>query len=71
MCAFFLPETYAPVLLKQKAQHLRRSTGDQRYWHPHEKEKIELSTVVSKRLARPLKWVELTILIDSTRTNLS
>ncbi|CAI7642062.1 unnamed protein product [Penicillium manginii] len=57
MCAFCLPETYAPVLLKQKAQHLRRSTGDQRYWHPHEKEKIELSTVVSKRLARPLKML--------------
>lgn len=64
-----MPETYAPVLLKEKAQHLRRSTGDQRYWHPHEKEKIEISTVVTKNLARPLKWVKTTILIHSTRTN--
>ncbi|KAJ5974589.1 major facilitator superfamily domain-containing protein [Penicillium waksmanii] len=57
ICAFCLPETYAPVLLKEKAQDLRRSTGDQRYWHPHEKEKIEISTVVTKHLARPLKML--------------
>lgn len=28
---FFQPETYQPVLLKWKAQHLRRLTGDKRY----------------------------------------
>ncbi|KAI9753843.1 MAG: blue light receptor [Chaenotheca gracillima] len=28
---FFQPETYAPILLKWKAEHLRRLTGDDRY----------------------------------------
>ncbi|KAI5476034.1 MFS general substrate transporter [Pseudohyphozyma bogoriensis] len=30
-CIIFLPETLAPILLKYKAQHLRRLTGDTRY----------------------------------------
>ncbi|KAJ5526355.1 hypothetical protein N7494_013005 [Penicillium frequentans] len=54
LCALCLPETYAPVLLKLKAQKLRKSTGDERYWHPHEKEKIDVHNVVTKHLARPL-----------------
>ncbi|KAJ5703054.1 hypothetical protein N7488_010602 [Penicillium malachiteum] len=28
LCALCLPETYPPVLLKQKAQQLRQDTGD-------------------------------------------
>lgn len=56
LCALCLPETYAPVLLKQKAQKLRKSTGDERYWHPHEKEKIDVHNVVTKHLARPLVY---------------
>ncbi|KAJ5784298.1 major facilitator superfamily domain-containing protein [Penicillium pulvis] len=56
LCALFLPETYAPVLLKLKAQKLRKSTGDERYWHPHEKEKIEMHNIVTKHLARPLVY---------------
>ncbi|KAJ5281768.1 major facilitator superfamily domain-containing protein [Penicillium angulare] len=54
LCALCLPETYAPVLLKQKAQRLRKSTGDDRYWHPHEEEKISVHNIVTKHLARPL-----------------
>ena len=50
-----MPETYAPVLLKRKAQRMRKTTGNQRYWHPHEKEKIKLSNIVSKYLSRPLR----------------
>lgn len=54
--AFFtMPETYQPVLLKRKAQHLRKTTGDQRYWHPLEKEGIKLDNVVMKYLSRPLR----------------
>lgn len=55
VCVFCLPETYAPVLLKQKAKHLRKSTGDQRYWNPHEGEKFEINTVMAKHLSWPLK----------------
>lgn len=55
LCGLCLPETYAPVLLKQKAQRLRKTTGDERYWHPQEKEKIDICTLVTKSLARPIK----------------
>ncbi|KAJ5994556.1 major facilitator superfamily domain-containing protein [Penicillium sp. IBT 35674x] len=56
LCVLCLPETYAPVLLKLKAQKLRKSTGDERYWHPHEKEKIDVHNVITKHLARPLAY---------------
>lgn len=54
LCGICLPETYAPVLLKRKAQRLRKSSGDSRYWHPHEKEKIDIHNAVRKYFARPL-----------------
>jgi MFS family permease len=51
---FCMPEIYAPVLLKKKAQRLRKETGDQRYWHPHEDNKLDVKSIVTKHLARPL-----------------
>ncbi|KAJ5651428.1 major facilitator superfamily domain-containing protein [Penicillium longicatenatum] len=68
VCALCLPETYAPVLLKQKAQKLRKSTGDERYWHPHEKEKIDMHNAVAKHLARPLVY-EPTLCLQEHRVN--
>ena len=35
----FLPETYAPVILKRKAQRLRKETGDNTMVAPAELEK--------------------------------
>ena len=53
--AFFcLPETYSPVLLKGKARSLRKETGDSRWHHPHEDVKLDVKTVVTKHLARPI-----------------
>lgn len=52
-----LPETYHPVLLKRKAQYLRAATSDDRYWHPHESERISLDTILTKYLSRPLKML--------------
>ncbi|KAH0293534.1 MFS general substrate transporter [Aureobasidium namibiae CBS 147.97] len=53
--AFFcLPETYSPVLLKAKAQRLRKETDDSRWHHPHEDVKLDVKTVVTKHLARPI-----------------
>jgi MFS family permease len=53
--AFFcLPESYSPVLLKKKAQRLRKETGDSRWHHPHEDVKLDVKTVVTKHLARPI-----------------
>ncbi|EME47473.1 hypothetical protein DOTSEDRAFT_69415 [Dothistroma septosporum NZE10] len=50
----FLPELYHPVLLKRKAKKLRKETGDQRYWHPHESERIKPSNILTKYFSRPL-----------------
>jgi hypothetical protein len=53
--AFFcLPETYAPVLLKRKAQRLRKETGDERFFHPQEKIKLSPKTIITKHLSRPI-----------------
>jgi MFS family permease len=51
---FCMPELYGPVLLKSKAKRLRKETGDQRYWHPHEENKLDFKSIVTKHLSRPL-----------------
>lgn len=63
LCVLCPPETYAPVLLKKKAQRLRKTTGDERYWHPQEKEKIDICTLATKSLARPIKRSKHTLLL--------
>lgn len=56
--AFFcLPEVYAPFLLKQKAQRLRKETGDSRWHHPHEDMKLDVKSVVTKHFTRPVRML--------------
>lgn len=55
ICIFFLPETYGPVLLGRKAARMRQETGDDRWWHPHEEENMNMSNIVTKYIVRPLK----------------
>ena len=52
-----LPEVYSPVLLHRKACRLRRETGDSRYYHPHENEKLDFHSIITKHLARPLRML--------------
>ncbi|RMZ85436.1 hypothetical protein DV737_g873, partial [Chaetothyriales sp. CBS 132003] len=54
---FCFPEVYGPTLLKRKAQRLRKETGDNRYWHPQERIKVDLKSIVTKQLSRPLKML--------------
>ncbi|KAH8684577.1 major facilitator superfamily domain-containing protein [Tricladium varicosporioides] len=54
LTTFCLPEMYSPVLLKQKAIRLRKETGNQNLYHPHEHIKISPKTIVTKHLSRPL-----------------
>ena len=51
---FFLPESYEPYLLKKKAQRLRKSTGDNRYHHPHEDIKLDPKEIITKHFSRPI-----------------
>ena len=53
----FLPETYAPVLLKRKARRLRKETGNEKLYHPHEQMKLDPKTIVTKHLSRPLRML--------------
>ncbi|KAJ7304629.1 major facilitator superfamily domain-containing protein [Mycena albidolilacea] len=39
----FVPESYAPVLLKRKAARLRKETGDQTYWAPLDRHDTSLA----------------------------
>ncbi|KIX96904.1 uncharacterized protein Z520_07624 [Fonsecaea multimorphosa CBS 102226] len=50
---FFQPETFPPLLLSWKAKHLRRITGDERYYAEHEIERIPLATRLRVALPRP------------------
>ncbi|KAF5323409.1 hypothetical protein D9611_005791 [Ephemerocybe angulata] len=52
---FTVPETYAPVLLAQKAKEKRKETSDPQYYAPMEKEKWPLSKRIRHVLVRP--WV--------------
>ncbi|TVY20880.1 putative transporter [Lachnellula arida] len=54
VCIFCLPEMYAPVLLKKKAQRLRKETGNEALYHPHERIKLSPKTIFTKHLSRPL-----------------
>lgn len=52
-----MPEIFPGVLLKRKAQRLRKETGNNRYWHPHEQEKIRPYNAITKYLTRPLRML--------------
>lgn len=50
---FFMPETYSPLLLRWKARHLRRVTGDKRFRSAHEIIKTTLFDRVKISMTRP------------------
>lgn len=52
---FFVPETYHPVLLKRKAQKLRKETGDERYKAPMEILDKSIARTVLTSLKRPFQ----------------
>ncbi|EMC96487.1 hypothetical protein BAUCODRAFT_476915 [Baudoinia panamericana UAMH 10762] len=52
-----MPECYGPVLLKRKAQRLRKEKGDNRYWHPHEAVRITFTNILTQHVSRPLKML--------------
>lgn len=54
---FCLPEVYSPVLLKWKAQRLRKETGNEALYHPQERVKLTPKTIVTKHFSRPLRML--------------
>ncbi|OQN98088.1 hypothetical protein B0A48_15920 [Cryoendolithus antarcticus] len=53
----FMPELYGPVLLSRKAKTLRKSTGENRYYHPHESQLFSVRSIITKHLELPLKML--------------
>ncbi|KAI4210585.1 MAG: hypothetical protein LQ351_006563 [Letrouitia transgressa] len=52
-CVVFLPETYAPVLLKRRTKRLRKSTGDPNIKCSFDNEKMAFGVVCNIYLVRP------------------
>ncbi|RMD41239.1 hypothetical protein DV735_g3914, partial [Chaetothyriales sp. CBS 134920] len=51
--ALFVPETYAPVLLREKAKKKRKQTGDLRWKAPIEVSEKSIAATVGRSLYRP------------------
>lgn len=54
---FVLPETYEPVLLKRRAIQLRKETGNEKLYHPHESVKLDPKSILTKQVTRPIRML--------------
>lgn len=50
-----VPETYHPIILRQKAERLRKETGDERWRAPIEKSDKSISKTIVMSLYRPMQ----------------
>jgi len=55
--AFFVPETYEPVLLQRKAAQLRRETGDQSYYAPLDKNQVNMMRAIAVSCYKPFEII--------------
>ena len=53
----FLPETYGPVILKRRAQKMRKATGHPNIYAPIELEKKGAKQMMTVTLARPIRML--------------
>ncbi|PHH78535.1 hypothetical protein CDD82_3002 [Ophiocordyceps australis] len=52
---FWVPETYHPILLRNKARKLRKETGDERWIAPTERKQKSLPRAIGRSLLRPFQ----------------
>lgn len=52
----FIPETYAPVILKKRAQRLRKETGNNKIMTEQEATPMTFSEMLNNNLYRPVKF---------------
>ncbi|EEP77972.1 conserved hypothetical protein [Uncinocarpus reesii 1704] len=53
----FMPETYAPILLKKRAKKLRKETGNNNIVAPFDLEKRDLKVTLTVTLTRPIRMI--------------
>ncbi|KAJ4421730.1 hypothetical protein N0V82_003574 [Gnomoniopsis sp. IMI 355080] len=61
-----MPETYAPLLLRWKAEHLRRLTGDERYRSELEVVEATLGSRLQTSMTRPFRMASEPIILAMT-----
>lgn len=61
-----MPETYAPLLLRWKAEHLRRLTGDERYCSELEVVEATLASRLQTSMTRPFRMASEPIILAMT-----
>jgi len=66
MICLLVPETYHPVLLRNKARKLRKETGDERWKAPMEKTSKSIPKTIAYSLLRPFQL----LLLEPMCTNL-
>lgn len=66
LVALLMPETYSPLLLRWKARHLRRITGDPRFRSEHEIIKFTLFSRLKVSMTRPFLMLTEPIIIAMT-----
>ncbi|KAF4467304.1 major facilitator superfamily transporter [Fusarium albosuccineum] len=52
---FLVPETYHPILIRNKARQTRKETGDERWQAPNEKVQKSVISAVGRSLLRPFQ----------------
>lgn len=55
LITLFVPETYHPVLLRNKARKLRKETGDDRWHAPMEKMNKSIPMTIAYSIQRPFQ----------------
>jgi hypothetical protein len=54
---FAIPETYVPIILKNKAKRVRKETGENRYYAPIEKADTSFKARAENILVKPFKML--------------
>ncbi|KAL6361733.1 hypothetical protein LRP88_05208 [Fusarium phalaenopsidis] len=52
---FLVPETYHPILVRDKARQTRKETGDERWKAPNEKTQKSVASAIGRSLLRPFQ----------------
>lgn len=63
---FYLPETYAPVLLTRRAQKLRKADPTLQVYAAFELEDKDIKQVVTKVLTRPIRMLFTELIVTAT-----
>ena len=62
----FLPETYGPILLLQRARHIRKHDPKANVVAPHELDRPDLKQLATRVLTRPLRMIFFELIVTAS-----